>query len=64
MKPSKSPQDYRQRAAACERQAELATQESTREMMLYLALRWHALADEAEGKKPLQPRAPSPPPFE
>jgi hypothetical protein len=31
------------------------------EMMLYLAMRWHALADEAEGKKPPQPRAPSPP---
>jgi hypothetical protein len=33
-------------------------------MMLYLAMRWHALADESEGKISPQPHAPLPLRFE
>ena len=40
----------RERAEACERLAETATSPETRETMLYLALRWRALADEDEAK--------------
>ncbi len=52
--PPKTPQDYRVRAAACERLADSATSSETREIMHYLAMRWRALADEDEAKrKPL-----------
>jgi hypothetical protein len=38
--PPKTPQDYRVRAAACERLADSATSSETREIMHYLAMRW------------------------
>ena len=49
--PPKTPQDYRVRAAACERLADSATSAETREIMHYLAMRWRALANEAEAKR-------------
>ena len=39
---------YRDRAAACERLARDTVSPVTRETMLYLAMRWRVLADEAE----------------
>ena len=46
----KTPQDYRDRAAACEQRARTATHPETREIMRNLALRWRQLAAEAEAK--------------
>jgi hypothetical protein len=46
---------YRDRAAACERLADNATSPETRETMLYLAMRWWALADEADAKPRTKP---------
>jgi hypothetical protein len=56
--PPKTPQDYRDRAAACERLADSVTSAETREN--YLAVRWRALADEdeAKGKPPDNSQAP------
>jgi hypothetical protein len=49
MKPiRRTPQAYRERAIACERLADRTTNPATRETMLYLAMRWRALADEDE----------------
>ena len=60
--PPKAPQDYRVRAAACERLADSATSSETREIMHYLAMRWRALADEDEAKrKPPDNSHPEPP---
>ena len=47
----RTPQDYRERANACERQAESATHPATREILLYLAKRWRDLAAEDEAKE-------------
>jgi hypothetical protein len=53
MRPSpKTPEDYRARAAACERLAASATSAESREIMHFLATRWRGLADEVEGKSP------------
>jgi hypothetical protein len=46
---------YRDRAAACERLARDAVSPETRETMLYLAMRWRALADEAEAQPRTRP---------
>ena len=46
--PAKTPQTYRERVAQCERLASHAHHPSSREMMIYLAMRWRALADEDE----------------
>jgi hypothetical protein len=46
--PAQTPQAYRERAAECERLASHAHHASPREMMIYLAMRWCALADEEE----------------
>jgi hypothetical protein len=46
---------YRDRAAACERLADDATSPETRETMLYLAMRWRDLADEADAKLRTKP---------
>jgi hypothetical protein len=51
-----SPQDYRDRAIECERQAEVATGPETREILLYLAKRWRDLAAEDEAKEKGEPR--------
>jgi hypothetical protein len=49
MTPSpRSPQAYRDRAEECDRLADRAIKPETREIMLYLAMRWRALADEDE----------------
>ena len=48
----KTPQDYIDRATACEQLADAAKLPETRETMLYLASRWRALADEEEAKQP------------
>lgn len=50
MPPSTSEQCL-ERADACERRAAIATNEDTRETMLYLANRWRAMA--AEGPVPV-----------
>lgn len=47
---SKLPQDFIDRAEACERMAEDAVSAETRETMRYLALRWRMLAAEAEAE--------------
>ena len=53
MKPiRRTPQEYRERAIACERLADRTTNPATRETMLYLAMRWRALADEADKTEP------------
>ena len=54
----KTPQDYIDRATACEALADAATSPETRETMLYLAGRWRALADEEEAKQ--RPKRPEP----
>ena len=46
----RTPQAFRERAEECERLADEATSLSVRETMLYLAMRWRALADENEAK--------------
>ena len=46
----KTPEDYRSRAAACERLAASATSAESHEIMYFLAMRWRDLADEAEGE--------------
>jgi hypothetical protein len=38
-------EEYRDGAAACERMADEAKDWSTREIILYVAMRWRALAD-------------------
>jgi hypothetical protein len=49
MKPiHRTPQEYRGRAIACERLADRTTSPEIRKTMLHLAMRWRALADEAE----------------
>ena len=60
--PTKTPQTHRERAAACERLASHAHHASSREMMIYLAMRWRALADvEETGKR--KPRTAQAPPL-
>jgi hypothetical protein len=54
----KTPQDYRNRTEACERLAQTAISEETREIMLYLASRWRSLADQAEASKKHRPGNP------
>jgi hypothetical protein len=49
----KTPQDFRERAAECQRLAEIAVNPETRETLFYVASRWRALAEEDEGR--LQP---------
>ena len=57
MRPSSStPQDYRDRANECERQADSATNRETQEILLYLAKRWRDLAAEDEAKENGEPR--------
>jgi hypothetical protein len=42
------PEEFRRRAAECERLAELSTSRTDRETLLYVASRWRAFADEDE----------------
>jgi hypothetical protein len=48
----KTPQDFRDRAAECERLAVAATNPATRETLLYVACRWLALAEDDERRQP------------
>ena len=48
----KTPQDYRDRANACQHLADAATSREIRESMLHLTARWRALAEEEEAKQP------------
>jgi hypothetical protein len=47
----KSPKELRERAAECERVAEKATSPEVREILLYAAARWLALAEQDEAVK-------------
>jgi hypothetical protein len=60
--PAKKTHTHRERAAVCERLAAQAKNASSREIMIYLAMRWRALADEGEGKK-RNPRTAQAPPL-
>ena len=46
-----SPLEYRQRAESCERLAQTAISDATRETMLFLASRWRDLADQHDRKQ-------------
>lgn len=46
-----TPADYRERAAECERLAETAVDEANRKILLDLAARWRALANENDPPK-------------
>jgi hypothetical protein len=54
---SKTPY-YRDRANACQHLADTATSPEVRETMLYLTVRWRALADEVEAQQRLFSRVP------
>jgi hypothetical protein len=61
---AETPQDFRDRAAECERLAATATNPEARETMIYVASRWRALAEEDEkrlrSRKPkTEPAAPA-----
>ena len=59
--PPKSPDDYRQRAEACEQLAATTDSPHVRETMIYVTSRWRELADEEEARgRP--PEAPGPRP--
>ena len=47
----KPPQYYIDRATSCERLADTAISPEAREIMLYLATRWRALAEKDEAKR-------------
>jgi hypothetical protein len=58
-------EEYRQRAAECERLAASSELKRNREIFLQLAATWHRLADEDEAlarDTPATPKRPSPPP--
>jgi hypothetical protein len=59
----RTPQALRDHADECERLADEAANPATRELMLYLATRWRALADadEAKNKSPDVQALPLPP---
>ena len=46
------PQDYRERANACQHLADAASSREIRETMLHLTARWRALAEEDEAEQP------------
>jgi hypothetical protein len=56
MRPMNTPQEYRERAADCERLAGEAARPHDREAMLYAAKRWHDLAEEEESKLRQEPK--------
>jgi hypothetical protein len=53
MAPREKPREFRQRAAECERLAELSRDANARETLLYVASRWRAMADEDENRRPI-----------
>jgi hypothetical protein len=61
---AETPQDFRERAATCERLAETAMLLEEREVLLRIASRWRALAEEDEkrlklGKLKTEPATPA-----
>jgi hypothetical protein len=52
MAPRDKPQEFRQRAAECERLAELSRDSNARETLLFVASRWRAMADDDENRRP------------
>jgi hypothetical protein len=56
----KTAEDFRARAASCDRVAESAIIPKKREIMRYLAARWRAFADEGEAKRGLSDRPAQP----
>ena len=58
--PSDTPEEFRERAATCERIAGEVKDQNARETLLYLASRWHAMADEDEQRlNPTKPESES-----
>jgi hypothetical protein len=49
-----SPEEFREIAAKCERQAEEAVQPRDREIMLFAATRWRQMADEEEARRKIR----------
>jgi hypothetical protein len=52
---TETPEDFRDRALECERQALAARDPRAREILSYVAARWHALADE-DARSPIATR--------
>jgi hypothetical protein len=57
--PRETPQDYRQRAAECQKLADDAKDPRARETLLYVVSRWLALADADDPKYEPAKRDPS-----
>ena len=56
MAPRDGPEEFRKRAAECERLAETSTSQRARETLLFIAARWRALAEEDERRwRPREP---------
>jgi hypothetical protein len=56
MAPRDGPEEFRKRAAECERLAETSTSQRGRETLLFIAARWRALAEEDERRwRPREP---------
>ena len=58
--PPKTPEEFRARAASCERLAKSALSPENRETMRYLAMRWRTFADQVEAKLKSPGRQPQP----
>ena len=56
-----TPQDFRDRAAECERLAATMQEPAARETLLYVASRWRAIADADERGHPAETKDASPP---
>jgi hypothetical protein len=54
MAPRSEPQEFRERAAECERLAKVSTSRRDRETLLFVASRWRAMADEDERRLPVK----------
>jgi hypothetical protein len=56
MRPMNTPEEYRERAADCDRLALEARRPHDREAMQYAAQRWRDMAEEEESKARQRPR--------
>ncbi len=56
--PPVTPEEFRERAAECERLAQESFRPHDREVMLYAATRWRELADEEDAARRAAPSAP------
>ena len=60
MAPGDEPLHFRERAAECERLANITKNPDYRETLLYVAMRWRAMADEDERRlRPVELETPS-----